>query len=120
MAYSHKAPRTWAGAGLVVFSVAMLATTLAVRAGQAPGGAAPKLVPMTASTILRDPAAHLGETVSLMAAVETVLTEQPQRRGDDARPGLLATRIAGVGCMAVFCCLCHRNPRLASGGSLER
>ena len=72
---AHKAPRTWTGAGLVAFSIAMLATTLAVRAGQAPGGAAPKLVPMTASSLLRDPAAHIGETVSLMAAVETVLTK---------------------------------------------
>ena len=30
---------------------------------------------MTASTILRDPAAHMGENVSMMAAVETVLSK---------------------------------------------
>lgn len=53
----------------------MLVVTLAVRAEQAPqGGGARPMVPMTASTILRNPAAHFGESVSLMAAVETVLS----------------------------------------------
>jgi hypothetical protein len=30
---------------------------------------------MTASTIAREPAAHIGENVSMMAAVETVLSK---------------------------------------------
>lgn len=74
MPHIYGARRPRAGAGLVALSAAILATTLVSRAYQAPGGAA-RLVPMTASTLLRDPAAHLGENVSLMAAVETVLSK---------------------------------------------
>ena len=82
MPHSNRARRSWAGAGLVALSTAMLASTLVVRAteevppqGGAGGGGAARLVPMTASTILREPAAHFGENVSMMAPVEAVLTK---------------------------------------------
>jgi hypothetical protein len=60
----------------LVAAAATLAGSIALRADQGPpqGGAKP-LVPMTASTIARDPAAHMGENVSMMAAVETVLSK---------------------------------------------
>jgi hypothetical protein len=57
---------------------AALAGSIVLRADQGPpqGAAAPRpLVPMTASTIAREPAAHIGENVSMMAAVETVLSK---------------------------------------------
>jgi cytochrome c556 len=58
-------------------ALTVLASSLAVRASQGPpaqGGARP-LVPMTASTIVRDPAAQLGQNVSMMAAVEAILSK---------------------------------------------
>ena len=43
---------------------------------QAPQGAAPRpMVPMTAASILRDPASHIGMSVSMMASVEAILTK---------------------------------------------
>lgn len=49
---------------------------VALRAAQAPaGGGAGALVPMTASTILRNPDAHVGERVSMMATVEAVVSK---------------------------------------------
>jgi len=64
-------------AGSIVMSIALLGVTLALRAEQAPAqGAAPRpLVPMTASSLLRDPASHMGENVSMMASVETILSK---------------------------------------------
>ena len=57
-------------------AAAALAATIGVRAAQAPqGGGRGGLVPMTASTILRDPAPHIGTNVSMMATVETVLSK---------------------------------------------
>jgi hypothetical protein len=63
---------------LLVSGPVVLAGSIALRAEQgAPGqgAAARPLVPMTASTIARDPASHMGENVSMMAAVETVLSK---------------------------------------------
>ena len=63
---------------LVVVAVALLATSLVVRAQQAPPAqaAGPRpLVPMAASSLLRDPASHMGENVSLMALVDAVLSK---------------------------------------------
>jgi cytochrome c556 len=63
-------------AGSIAMSIALLVVTVALRAEQAPAqGAARPLVPMTASSLLRDPASHMGENVSLMAAVETILSK---------------------------------------------
>lgn len=62
---------------LVVALVALFVTTLAVRAQQAPpaqAGAKP-LVPMTASSLLRNPQAHIGDNVSLMATVDALLSK---------------------------------------------
>lgn len=61
----------------LIAASAVLAGSIALRADQGPpqGGAARPLVPMTASTIAREPAAHIGENVSMMAAVETVLSK---------------------------------------------
>ena len=65
---------------IALLGVAFLLTaTLVVRAqgpggGQGGGGAKP-LVPMTASTILRNPKAHIGENVSMMATVDTILSK---------------------------------------------
>jgi len=58
-------------------SVVLFAATLALKAQQAPpaqAGAKP-LVPMTASSLLRNPQAHIGDNVSLMATVDTVLSK---------------------------------------------
>jgi len=62
---------------VLITASAALAGSIALRADQGPpqGGAAKPLVPMTASTIVREPAAHIGENVSMMAAVETVLSK---------------------------------------------
>ena len=62
---------------LLIAASATLAGSIALRAEQGPpqAGAAKPLVPMTASTIAREPAAHIGENVSMMAAVETVLSK---------------------------------------------
>jgi hypothetical protein len=55
-----------------------LSATLVVRA-QGPGGqgapGAKPLVPMTASSLLRNPRAHIGDNVSLMATVDTILSK---------------------------------------------
>ena len=66
------------GTVLVAGALVGVAGVIGLRAAQGPpaqGGAARPLVPMTASTIAREPAAHLGENVSMMAAVETVLSK---------------------------------------------
>jgi hypothetical protein len=46
---------------------AALAGSIALRAEQGPpqGGGAKPLIPITASTIAREPAAHIGENVSM-------------------------------------------------------
>ena len=58
--------------------VSIFATSLALRAqgpqGAGAGGAKP-LVPMTASSLLRDPQSHIGENVSLMATVDAILSK---------------------------------------------
>ena len=61
----------------VALAVTLLASTFAVRAQQAPpaqAGARP-LVPMTASSLLRNPQAHMGDNVSLMATVDALLSK---------------------------------------------
>lgn len=66
------------GTVLVAGALIGVAGVIGLRAAQGPpaqGGAARPLVPMTASTIAREPAAHLGENVSMMASVETVLSK---------------------------------------------
>ena len=66
------------GTVLVTGALVGVAGVIGLRAAQGPpqGGAAPRpLVPMTASTIAREPAAHIGENVSMMAAVEAVLSK---------------------------------------------
>jgi len=62
-------------AGLV--AGALLAGSLALRAQQPPPApAAPRpMVPMAASSLLRNPDAHIGANVSLMASVETILSK---------------------------------------------
>lgn len=67
------------GVGLAVgAAAALLSVSLVLRAEQGPppaqAGAPRPLVPMTASSLLRDPAPHIGENVSLMATVETVVS----------------------------------------------
>ena len=52
----------------------VLTASLVARAQQAPAAAARPLVPMTASSLLRDPASHMGENVSMMATIEAVLS----------------------------------------------
>jgi hypothetical protein len=63
----------------VATAATILGLTLAVRASQAPPqGAAPAarpMIPMTAASILRNPAAHFGENVSMVAPVETVISK---------------------------------------------
>ena len=66
------------GSVLVAGALVGVAGVIGLRAAQGPpaqGGGAKPLVPMTASTIAREPAAHIGENVSMMAAVETVLSK---------------------------------------------
>ncbi len=61
----------------VAVAITVFATSLAVKAQQAPpaqAGAKP-LVPMTASSLLRNPQAHLGDNVSLMATVDALLSK---------------------------------------------
>ncbi len=62
---------------LVAGGAALLSASIAVRAEQGPpqGGGARPLVPMTASTIVRDPAAHLGMNVSMTASVDAILSK---------------------------------------------
>jgi hypothetical protein len=61
---------------VLVGAASLMATSLAVLARQAPSAqSAPRpLVPMTASTLLRDPQAHIGANVSVMATVDAILT----------------------------------------------
>jgi hypothetical protein len=64
-----------AWAGLVAAGALVIVAGIAVRAEQGQGGGGRGgMVPMTASTIARNPAAHMGETVSMMAAVEAQLS----------------------------------------------
>jgi hypothetical protein len=66
--------RAWAG--LVAAGALVIVAGIAVRAEQGQGGGGRGgMVPMTASTIVRNPAAHMGETVSMMAAVEAQLSK---------------------------------------------
>jgi len=70
--------RRVAHAAFVAFGATVLTASIVVRADQgppAPAAGARPLVPMTASTIARDPAAHIGENVSMMATVEAVLSK---------------------------------------------
>lgn len=65
------------GRTVVIGAFVGIAGAIGLRAAQGPpaqGGARP-LVPMTASTIARDPASHIGENVSMMAAVEAILSK---------------------------------------------
>jgi cytochrome c556 len=57
--------------------VSVFAVSIAVRAQQGPpaGAGAKPLVPMTASSLLRNPKAHIGDNVSLMATVDRVLSK---------------------------------------------
>ncbi|HVQ40663.1 MAG TPA: hypothetical protein VMS54_00580 [Vicinamibacterales bacterium] len=65
-----------AGAGLVAAGALVIVAGIAVRAEQGQGGGGRGgMVPMTASTIARNPAAHMGEIVSMMAAVEAQLSK---------------------------------------------
>lgn len=68
--------RTLLSTAALLAASATLAGSIALRADQGPpqGGAKP-LIPMTASTIAREPAAHMGENVSMVAAVEAVLSK---------------------------------------------
>lgn len=63
---------------IVATAAVVLVTSLAVRA-QGPGGqggaGAKPLVPMTASSLLRDPKSHIGDNVSLMATVDAILSK---------------------------------------------
>jgi hypothetical protein len=74
----HFRPAT---ASLLAAALGLGAATATVStpraAAQAPAqAAAPRpMVPMTAASILRDPATHIGLNVSMMAAVETILTK---------------------------------------------
>jgi len=64
-----------AWAGLVAAGALVIVAGIAVRAEQGQGGGGRGgMVPMAASTIARYPAAHMGETVSMMAAVEAQLS----------------------------------------------
>ena len=64
-------------AAVVVSGVAILAGSIVIRAAQGggQGGGARPLVPMTASTIARDPFPHIGSNVSMMATVEALLSK---------------------------------------------
>ena len=73
-----RASRHAAATGSIVIASLTLATSIVVaqRGGGAGGaGGAKPLVPLTAATILRDPATHMGENASLMAPVEAVLSK---------------------------------------------
>ena len=64
------------GAGCIAVGALAVAATIAVRAEQGQGGGGRGgMVPMTASTIARDPAPYLGTTVSMMATVEAQLSK---------------------------------------------
>ena len=90
---------------LALVGVAFLVTaTLAVRAqgpgGQAAGGAKP-LVPMTASSLLRDPKAHLGDNVSLMATVDAILSKTAFTV-EDCQAGCAASATPGAAAKAAL------------------
>ena len=66
--------RAWAG--LVAAGALVIVAGIAVRAEQGQGGGGRGgMVPMTASTIARNPAAHMGAIVSMMASVEAQLSK---------------------------------------------
>ena len=68
--------RRRAAASVVAAGALAIVASIAVRAEQGQGGGGRGgMVPMTASTIARNPAAHMGETVSMMAAVEAQLSK---------------------------------------------
>jgi hypothetical protein len=74
----HFQPATAGLVAAVLGLGAAIAGVSSLRAAeQAPAqAAAPRpMVPMTAASILRDPATHIGLNVSMMAAVETILTK---------------------------------------------
>lgn len=72
-----------------IFALAgiVFVSSLALRA-QGPqaggGGGAKPLVPMTASSLLRDPQSHIGENVSLMATVDAILSKTAFTLDQDA------------------------------------
>ena len=65
--------RVWAG--LVAAGALVIVAGIAVRAEQGQGGGRGGMVPITASTIARNPAAHMGAVVSMMATVEAQLSK---------------------------------------------
>lgn len=88
MSHVSHARRTRAGAAAIATGATVLGLTLVVRAAQGPPQGAPAarpMVPMTASSLLRNPAAHIGENVSLMAAVETVISKTAFTVDQDAK-----------------------------------
>jgi len=65
-----------AWAGVVAAGALVIVAGIAARAEQGQGGGGRGgMVPMTASTIARNPAAHMGEIVSMMAPVEAQLSK---------------------------------------------
>lgn len=76
MTIFHAQIKRHSALGLVAAGALAIAAGIVVRAeqGQAGGGRG-GMVPTTASTIARDPAAHLGATVSMMAVVEAQLSK---------------------------------------------
>lgn len=77
MASLHFSRTLQLSSAALIAASATLAGSIALRADQGPpqGGGARPLVPITASTIARNPDAHIGENVSMMAAVEAVLSK---------------------------------------------
>jgi hypothetical protein len=75
----HKrATNRFAALGLAVAAIALVAVTAlrAQQGGGAGGGAAPRpMIPMTAASIVLNPDAHFGENVSMMAAVEAIVSK---------------------------------------------
>jgi cytochrome c556 len=71
---------------VAVAVVTIFATCLALRAQGPPagGGGAKPLVPMTASSLMRDPQSHIGENVSLMATVDAILSKTAFTLDQDA------------------------------------
>ena len=90
----------------MLVGVAAAMAVLAVSIGRAQqGGGAPAarpLVPMAASSLLLNPDAHFGENVSLMAAVETVLSktaftvDQDRAKGTGKEVLIIAPTLNGV------------------------
>ena len=77
MTLFHAQIRRHTAAAIVAAGVLAVVAGIAVRAEQGQGGAGGRggMVPMTASTIARDPAALVGTNVSMMAVVETQLSK---------------------------------------------